>query len=62
MFIYSIRYWFALEERKEKLAKNIPVISFSLCEEPNFNELFDNREKLISFLSSEYSNCKERVN
>ncbi len=36
-------------------------MSFSLCEEPNFNELFDNREKLIKFLTDEYKLSKEKL-
>jgi hypothetical protein len=43
------------------MSKNLPIVSFSLCEEPNFNELFDNREKLITFLSDEYRHSKEKL-
>jgi hypothetical protein len=50
-----------LEERKDRACKTIPIISFSLCEEPNFNELFENREKLISIVSSQYRECKDKV-
>ncbi len=59
--VISIRYYFALEERKEKIMKNIPNASFSLCEEPNFNEIFDFRTKIIDFVKSEYGFNKEKV-
>ena len=50
-----------MEDRREKILKNIPVTNFSLCEEPNFNEIFDNRARLIEFLDSEYGVNKEKV-
>ena len=55
------RYYFAMEDRREKILKNIPVSNFSLCEEPNFNEIFENRARLIEFLESEYGVNKEKV-
>ena len=48
-----------MELKKEKLNKQ--NCSFSLSDDPNFNEIFENRDKLISFLKSEYSECKEKV-
>jgi hypothetical protein len=33
----------------------------SLTEDINFNEIFDNRQKLIDFLESYYGNKKEEV-
>lgn len=48
-----------MELKREKCSKQISP--FSLSEDPNFNDIFDNREKLIQFLKSEYSECKERV-
>jgi hypothetical protein len=33
----------------------------SLCDEGLFKDLFDNREKLIEFLKTEYSNDKEKL-
>lgn len=47
-----------MELKKEKCNKQA---SYSLSDDPNFNEIFENREKLIQFLKSEYSDCKEKV-
>jgi hypothetical protein len=44
------------------MAKNVPISNFSLYEEPNFTEIFDNRDKLNKFLISEYRGKKEKVN
>lgn len=47
-----------MELKKEK---NNKQLSFSLSDDPNFNEIFENREKLINFLKTEYSDCKDKV-
>lgn len=46
-----------MELKKEKYKQT----SFSLSDDPNFNEIFENRDKLINFLKTEYSDCKEKV-
>lgn len=46
-----------MELKKEKNKQS----SLSLSDDPNFNEIFENREKLINFLKTEYSDCKEKV-
>jgi hypothetical protein len=43
------------------MAKNLPIANFSLYEEPNFTEIFENRDKLNKFLVSEYRDNKEKV-
>jgi hypothetical protein len=58
--VLSIRYWFAMEEKKS-IPKHVLPSNFSLCDEGLFNELFDNREKLIEFLKTEYGCCKEKL-
>jgi hypothetical protein len=47
-----------MELKKEKCNKQT---SYSLSDDPNFNEIFENRDKLIQFLKTEYSDCKEKV-
>ncbi len=50
-----------MDDKKERHNKNIAINSVSLYEEPNFSELFDNRNNLIKFLAHEYHNSKEKV-
>jgi len=62
LLITIFRFWYSLEEKKEKMAKNVPISNLSLYEEPNFTEIFENRDKLNKFLISEYRGNKEKVN
>jgi len=47
-----------MELKKEKYNKQS---CFSLSDDPNFNEIFENRDKLIHYLKTEFSDRKEKV-
>lgn len=55
--ILSIRYWFYKECNNEKIYKNW-VTSFTLSEDHCFNELFENRSKILNYLKEEFKDKK----
>ena len=60
VYIKNQQVSFRLKKKKE-CTKIELVYDILTYEEPNFNELFDNREKLILFLTGEYNQQKEKV-
>lgn len=50
-----VRYWYYKEECKEKQMKTLHQNSFTVTDDLIFNDLFDTRNKLITYLKEEYA-------